>query len=255
MGFRAVGRPISNAIPDGDDLLLAMSAARPNESSACGITRWRKTTSGWKSVQWIPVTPNDGSFEPTLICDLDGGWLLGARGVKGRRYDIRLWRSADRTHWKQTLHAHGAIPRAPVSINLAADRPYIASNLYEVFRGPFPPGVRWPRDADGRTWLGGLQRDKLCFWPVNQQRNGLEAPIIVRDGSAEFGAAPGGMRWGIDHPSSAVCQLADGDWHSVMGMRVVDWAEVLTGADPTPSTGAYLEEVLSDGEPRPVWFF
>ena len=255
-GFAHVGRPISNAMPDGDDLLLATSVARPAQLSGCGVTRWRKSNAGWKPVQWTPVTKNDGSFEPTLIRDLDGRWLFCARGVKNYRYDIRVWRSANgRTKWKKTIHAHGAIPRAPISINLTAAGPYIASNLYEVFRGRFPPGVRWPRDAAGRAWLGGLQRDKLCFWPLNQQRNALEPAIVVRDGSAEFGNAPGGMRWGIDHPSSAVCQLADGHWRSVMGMRIVDWAEVLTGAVPTPQTGAYLEEVVSKGELSPAWLF
>ena len=254
-GFGYVGRPINNAIADGDDLLFAISAAKPGELRACGITRWRKSTAGWRPIEWVPVTAKDGSYEPTLIRDSDGRLLLCARGGSGFQYDIRVWRSDDRgITWSKAVHAYGATSNAPISINSGPDGPYVASNLYEVFRGP-PPEVSLRRDASGRTRLGGWLRDKLCFWPLNEQRNGLEPGIIVRDGTAEFGRAPSGVGWNIDHPSSAVVQLADGRWHNVMGMRVADTAEVWVGADPTTRTGAYLEEVVSRREPAPVWSF
>lgn len=98
-------------------------------------------------------------------------------------------------------------------------------------------------------------RDKLCLWPLNAERTGLDAPTIVRDCTGEFGPAPGGVAWNADHASSKTVQLKDGGWHDVIGLRICARAEVWGGIDPPPETGAYLEEVSSPGPARPAWSF
>ena len=68
-------------------------------------------------------------------------------------------------------------------------------------------------------------------------------------------AVLGGGSWATDHPTGAVVRLADGRWHSVLGYRVLEWGENGLCYPPTPFSGAYVEEVISSGEPRPVWEF
>ena len=60
--------------------------------------------------------------------------------------------------------------------------------------------------------------------------------------------------WRVDHPSAATLQLADGRWHNVMGYRIHEDVES-PELTPPPQTGAYLEEVISSGEPIPTWNF
>ena len=96
-------------------------------------------------------------------------------------------------------------------------------------------------------------REKLCLWSLNQAKDGLETSSLVRDSVAEFSLAPSGDTWNIDHPSAMTVQLADGNRHNVLAMRICDHAEVREGADPAPQTGCYVEEVLSLGTPIPIW--
>ena len=44
----------------------------------------------------------------------------------------------------------------------------------------------------------------LCLWPLNEQRNGLEAPLVARDCLTEFGVPPSGTVWAADHPSATL---------------------------------------------------
>jgi hypothetical protein len=90
---------------------------------------------------------------------------------------------------------------------------------------------------------------------LNTERNGLDTPVIARDCSAEFGSPPGGSAWRADHPSAMTLRLADGKWHNVLGMRILEYGELTFAMPPTPSSGAYLEEVISSGEAIPIWNF
>ena len=49
--------------------------------------------------------------------------------------------------------------------------------------------------------------------------------------------------------------LADGKWHNLLCYRVLDDAEKAFGFPPMQWTGAYADEVLSDGPPIPEWSF
>jgi hypothetical protein len=267
-GWSLYNPGIANAIPDGDDLLQPLSA-KPGadhlmaDYPGCGsgVVRWRRGSKGWRPVEFLPVTgedPSVGYIEPTLIRDVDDSLLLAARyGPEREHSDIRIWRSADGGKtWKKIIHIVGAVSATPISINRAADgTPYIGANLYEVFLGGFPNAFGTPRNSQSNPRAGGWLRDKLCLWPLNRERNGVEAPILVRHGREEFGPEPGGVAWFIDHPSAATVQLADGNWHDVLGYRICSRGEVWAGMAPSAPTGAYFEEVISLGPPRPTWLF
>ncbi len=118
--------------------------------------------------------------------------------------------------------------------------------MYLVPLDPIPKRFRIPADAEGRVRGGGWTRQKLYLWPLSDDRASLEAPILGRHCKAEFGPAPSGSMWRADHPSSTTVQLADGNWHNVMGYRIHDDVESHELPSP-PQTGAYLEEVISAG--------
>ncbi len=263
------GNPIRNGIADGDDLLLPYSCRRgepagPKRSLvASGVLRFRRTAGLWQAHTFVPVTPEDGSWEPTLVRDVDGTLLLCARG-KGEpnRTSIRVWRSADGgTTWRLQIEALGPISMSPVSINQAADgTPYVAANLFEVPLWPIGDerynhsGYKGTGDG-GRMRLGGWLRERLVLWPLSADRKSLASPIVARDCRSEFGPPPGGSSWHADHPSAMNLQLGDGSWHNILGYRVLERAEATHAIAPAPQSGAYLEEVLSSGPPLPAWHF
>ncbi len=237
--WKLVGNFVTNAIPDGPDLLYVM-IARVGEVAVAGFTRWRYASGAWGPVSFTPVTGTDVTWsEPSLIREPNGGLLFSARSgdrvVPPIAFDIGVWRSIDNgKSWTQVIHEKNRRSRSPVSINRTVDgTPYIAANI---------PPLR-------RT------REILCLWPLDESRTRLECRITARDAKTEFGPAPSGSWWRIDHPTSAIIRLADGEWHNVLSYRIVDNGEVEGSAPPAPQTGCYVEEVFSTGEPHPIWNF
>jgi hypothetical protein len=219
--------------------------------------RWRRTGDAWRATAYVPVTGVDGAFEPSMVRDVDGTLLFCARGSKEpESNDIRIWRSKDAGQsWEKIVHVRGVVSSAPISLNqTAAGTPYVVSNLYEVFMHR-ADRLQQRKDAEGRVRGGGWTRITQALWPMTDDRSGLRTPIRTRDTWTEFGSPPGGTTWLVDHPSGAVLHLADGKWHGVLASRVMEMAEYTYSMAPTPHTGAYLEEVKSPGEPRPVWKF
>ena len=110
--------------------------------------------------------------------------------------------------------------------------------------------------ADGTPYLAtntalGTDRNILQIVPLRPDRSGLERPITVRNGSAEFGRAPSGQAWKVDHGIGGVVRLADGRWHGILTYRVLDEGENI-GKPATRYTGLYVEEVFSTGDPLPM---
>ena len=254
---------LMTAIPDGDDLLFAMRGHRADEPSSSGLARWRKMEEEWRPVSFVPITSGDGATEASAVRDLDGSLLFSARGgspeasgTPTASHDIRVWRSQDNGEtWEKTVHVRGLISQAPIVLNSAADgTPYIAANLYEVFLEGLDR-IKISKDSRGRPIWGGRSRKILCFWPLNEDRSGLLPPIVARNLREEFGPPPGGTGWRVDHPVAVTLRLADGGWHNVIALRILEYGELTHMQDPTPRTGAYLEEVLSAGKPIAVWNF
>ncbi len=258
---------LMNAIPDGDDLILAMGGKRVGQRGGSGMARWSRVDEQWKVVSFVPVTGADSSSESSLIRDLDGSLLFTCRGSRGpdtveasesatASNDIRVWRSQDSGEtWQKIIHVRGLISSAPITLNRAADgTPFIAANLYQVFLEGLGR-LKIPHDSQGRPVLGGRSRHTLGIWPLNQDRTGLKTPIVVRDLRKEFGPAPGQTAWRVDHPCSMILRLADGQWHNVVAMRILEYGELTHRQMPTSHSGAYLEEVLSAGEPIAAWNF
>ena len=227
---------ITNAIPDGDDMLLAVAGQwtfGDQPKWVCGVARWRRRYGIWRPISLVTVTDTRHPWvEPSLIRDTDGALLFSARGYHDAGNLVRVWRSADGgATWEPIIEVPNAREEAPVSLNRAADgTPYIAANVM------------------------GHGRQILSIWPLDAERSGLENPIVARDAPNEFGPPPGGSAWVVDHPSAATLRLADEEWHNVLGYRIL-WGAESGGAEPTPQTGCYIEEVLSRGRALPVWTF
>ncbi len=231
-GWDLVCPGITNAIPDGDDMLQAVQAAKDG-ASAVGVLRWQRQDGLWAPVFFSPAATGGAWTEPSVVRDTDAALLFSTRGYGADKINlVRVWRSGDGgSSWELVIDAPDTRHEAPISINQAADgTPYIAANLL------------------------GKGRETLCLWPLNAERTGLREPIVARDAREEFGAAPGGSTWMVDHPSGAVVQLADGAWHNVLAYRILELAEH-RGAEPPEETGCYVEEVVSAGEPIPTWRF
>lgn len=241
-------------IPDGDDLLMAVAAttgdtrvwfAKPH---TVGMSRWRCQDGRWRPIEFHPVIADAKTskpqvvygvqvrlvpIEPTLIRDIDGSLLFSARFAY-EAYDehvLRVWRSVDGVEWKRVLEVPETKGQAPVSINRAADgSPYLVSNPL------------------------GRERDRLVLWPLNDQRTGVLDPVLARDALGQFGRAPSGKPWFMDHPNAAVVRLADGHWHNLLVYRIMDRGEH-SGRPPAEQTGLYVETVHSTGPERPMWNF
>jgi len=134
-GWSMRDRALTNAIADGGDLLLAMSAGRRDDETLPGVMRWRRDPArGWQPIDFLPVEGSDGSGEPSLVRDRDGSLLFSACGGRDALHDIRVWRSSDggRT-WVETVHVVGIVGATPIALNRAADgTSYVAANVYEV---------------------------------------------------------------------------------------------------------------------------
>ncbi len=232
--LRRVG--LTTAIPDGDDLLMAGIASR--EKTAYGVVRWQAVDGIWRPSAFMPVPEVHAGMEPSLVRDADGALLFTIRiGDRDNpdAYAIRVWRSEDiGASWKRIVDVPDTRDAGPVTVGRAADgTPFVLGN---------PVG-------ENRSYT----REALQLWPLNAQRSGVESPLTVRDGPAEFGPVP--IRWVIDHPNSAVLRLADGKWHGVLIYRVKDKGSSAKGTTPHVKNGLYVEEIKSRGPAIPVWGF
>jgi hypothetical protein len=153
------------------------------------------------------------------------------------------------------VEAKGVVSQAPITLNQAADgTPFITANLQSVMPGPRDP-LSLSAKGGRMVEAGKNSRNTLSLWPLKEERSGLAEPISVRDCRAEFGPPNGGSNWTwrADHPSAMTVRLADGKWHTLLGVRVQDYREIKEAMAPTPHTGMYVHEVISTGTPHPIW--
>ncbi|MBL9215003.1 MAG: hypothetical protein JNG83_05965 [Opitutaceae bacterium] len=257
-GYNSSMTGMTIAIADGDDLLVPQCARKPGAANGgAGVQRWRRRAGIWTPGEYEPVTPEDDAIEPSLIRDLDGSLLFLARGRRHQGPPLRVWRQArPGAPWELRINVNGLLNSTPISLNRAVDgTPFVVSNFYQPqFR--LPAGLH----SDGGIsrlepvgWRG--ERSTLSLWSLNADRDGFDAQFIARDPRTEFGLPPHGTVWAIDHPTSSPVRLADGQWHALMGYRLLEWKENTHLIPPSPHTGSYVDEIVSFGEPAPLWHF
>ena len=247
----------SSAIPDGDDLLVPMAMTKPGRTFSSGVTRWKRLSGMWKSVSYQPITPEDASMEPSLVRDLDGEFLFCARAKNAAGHPMRVWKSSEKgTKWELVVFV-GGISAAPIVLHRALNgTPYIAANRYQYqthIKGT--ASIPYFRMPDGKPRRDGGTRETLMLWPINDARNAVEIPVMIRDCLAEFGPPPHRTVWGADHAVGTIVQLSDGKLHDLIGYRVYEKEENTEYTAKTAHTGAYVEEVISRGKPIPEWNF
>jgi hypothetical protein len=247
-GLKLNGNGFGVAVPDGDDLLYTSTEfTKEVENMRAGVTRWRFLNGRWKMVDYVPVATEPGGYysEPTLARDADGTLLFSARTNQWNT--IQVWRSTDGGHtWTCLLRKDNMRPVTPISINTTGDgRAYVAAN-------PFCPD---DLDSRGIKRYANALRERICLWPLSDDRKRLLDPVVLRDGPSEFGIPPSGSIWAVDHPMSTTLRMADGKWRHVISYRLLDLAEILDHAPQTPITGSYCDEIEL-GEPFiPPWHF
>ena len=226
-GWAIVAPGLTNAIPDGDDLLLPL-LGRKGARQMCGVCRWRFQGGRWAAESFVPV--GFGS-EPSLVRAADGSLLFSSRLGGKDGSTVVAWRSFGWAQpWHDVLRKANVRTSSPVSINRTADGiPFVAAN---------------PR---------GTHRATLCFWTLDGRD--LSERRLIRDCHQEFGPPPDGTFWAADHVSSATVRLADGKWHALLAYRLLAFPTRGRAEPVVAQTGCYVEEVLSPGEPRPEWRF
>jgi len=243
-GWKITNMGLSPAIPDGKDLLFPATCSDATHEGVVGVARFQHGESGWQPTSFTPISSRgEAWFEPSLVRDVDGSLLFTARNDASA--PISVWGSADGRDWKRLLFIDNARAYSPVVLNQAADgSPYLVTTL-----------------------AASVDRNILEIVPLRADRAGLEKPITLRNGPVElgpapdisrkeanqFGPAPDGFGWYIDHGTGNVIRLADGRWHAIVTYRVDAKAEHF-GHPHTPFSGHYVEEVSSSGDPRPMGF-
>ncbi len=114
-GWRLIPAIMSNAIPDGEDLVCGMCGVQSGntaEKRTAGVARWRYSDNKWSVIGFTPVAQQTVASgrctgEPSLIRIKDGSLLFMARGVFTDEEDaesVLVWRSTDRgATWKTVL--------------------------------------------------------------------------------------------------------------------------------------------------------
>lgn len=232
-GWSITAPGLSPAIPDGNDLLFAAMASNASQSGISGVARFQYCTNGWQPTSFSPITsPGESWIESSLIRDIDGSLLFSSRS--DRDASLALWRSTNAGNsWNQLINVPSARTYAPVAVGQAVD------------------GTAFFVTNPVTTTDVNIDRNVLNLVPVKSNRTELDSAIVVRDAPADFGAAPSGLGWMVDHGISNVIRLADGRWHSILTYRVDDQGEH-SGSPGTPYSGCYVEEVFSSGDPRPM---
>jgi hypothetical protein len=252
--WRITAPGLTNALPEGDDLLLAVTAT-DGDAQLTGVARWSRAAGTWQPTAFSPVTPpSAGWAEPSLVRDRDGALLFSARGSGGDRLsEIQVWRrQGDGPQW------HLVVSTPDVRVWQRRQEGPEWGSVLVVPKGHNPGPISIGSAADGTPCIAanhpGSGRQTLSLWPLNAGRMDLEKPLTVRAARDEFGAAPNGGEWMLDHPSAAVLRLADGRWHGVLVYRALGSAEH-GGAPPAPQTGCYVEEIISSGPVVAPWRF
>lgn len=269
---------LRSAIPDGDDLLLAVQAtSKSTGRELTGVCRFR-----WDRSKWVPAffTPVTSAGEPSVARHADGSLFFTARTRGGRRNNasgkvidpwaatcgnshpfftegesceaIELWTATDADGpWTQNISLANQRSEAPLSVNATTDG--------IIFVLANPAGIT---SADGKVNWHQIKRARLALWQVAEDKRSFmpSRPRLIRDATEEFESVEK-TAWLLDHPTSAVVRLADGRWHCLVTYRV----STLSYPAPeeaetfplvmTAHHGCYVEEVITGQPAAPIWRF
>lgn len=236
----------------------------PYRSHGAGLLQWKYRDGKWVPVRYLPVIQEDdyyntisgysGNFvEPSVVRLKDGSLLFTAREVGDRPFDpgpleaekLQVFRSIDNGEsWTKCFEVPHFHTLTPLTLGTTTGgSPFIVANpaCNENSLGERPGSI--------------VLRETMKLWPIKADFSGLEEPMFVRDCPNEFGKAPFGSYWRIDHPYSLPLRLKDGHWHSTLAFRLLEHNECDSDAPITPITGNYIEEIISDEPERPIWNF
>ncbi len=239
-GWSVFSPGLQTAIPDGDDLLLAVTASSRKEGNRTGVCRFRYSGNQWRPLFFVPV---NGGAEPSVARRADGSFVFTARtfGKNSASESIELWAAKEADGpWSSLLCSDNERGQAPVTVHATADGIiFILTN---------PTGMT---SVDGSVSWSQMRRVRLALWQLDQDEPKFNPPRprLIRDGPEEFGDLPGG-RWVLDHPVSAVVRLGDGLWHCLVAYRVSSAPAV-----KTPHHGCHIQEVITDQPKTGPWRF
>jgi hypothetical protein len=245
-GYTVIGRGLTTAIEDSDDLLLPIQYTKgkcPDLKAMAGygaypsgILRWTYTDKGWQPDTSIKdVTGNITANEASLIRSADGDLLMSARETgkdNTEKFDVYIWKSTNNGEtWELSMHESKVRSESPVSLNQTVQgTPYIAGNLFTAGLG-------------GSSY--GYTREILCFWEISKDHKSLKSPYFAHCARTEFGMPPSDKGWRIDHPISKVINLKDGK-HNILATRVMAVGETISTMTPSEFTGCHIMEILDN---------
>jgi hypothetical protein len=95
------------------------------------------------------------------------------------------------------------------------------------------------------------------MWQVADSAAELNPAQVIRDAWQDFGPPPPETMWDVDHATSAVVRLADGQWHGLLTYRVIAFSVRgdAAGETVTPHTGCYVEQMPAVAAVSPPWRF
>jgi hypothetical protein len=247
-GWHVDNVSLDNPLPDGKDFLVGLVGRDgvKYKKPGCMVSRWQFADGEWRPASVVYVEGSEGSFEPSMVRDRDGSLLLSVR----RGDEFNVWRSADGgATWRQMFRIEKARASTPVTIHRTlGGAPFLCANPYV---GPCKNGL-------GQEVGIGRWRETTAFWPLKDDRTGVEPPSFQFDfGRPRFGPSPNGSALWADHPVSGIVRLADGKLHCLLCLRVWCRDEVSNEVLATPMSGTWVKEVqgLNDGPEIPVWSF
>lgn len=274
-GWSFLAAGLGTAIPDGDDLLMPLTAVRDGLAS-CGVSRWVFDRGSWRPSAFSPTTPpaaitDDPTrrrgananeripwSEPSLVRGRDGSLIFCARGSDTfvdadgveHQHLVQLWKSSDGGRsWHVLSRTPGIRQIAPVTVHRTP-----GGSLFVVTSPRIAGFTESPSTCRGR--------ESLVLWQVDDQRGLHGEPVRVTDAFADFGppfdSEDAEVRncWLVDHPMSACLHLRDGRWHTLLTYRVVATPLYRSLAlPPSPASGCHIAEVLDGREPRAEWTF
>ena len=266
-GFVFGGGSVGPILPDGDGLMMAYSGCPDygdNKVYGCGILHWKNINGKWIPSKFDSVYEDRRKFEtlngvsgnfiePTVVRLNDNSLLFSAREVGNNPFGpgpqeaerLHVWKSVDNGKtWILCFIVPHFHTLTPMSLDIsAAGKPFVIANAYCTC------------NSKGETVPSIILREKLLAYPLKNDLTGIEEPLVIQDGNADFGMPPYNSFWRIDLPVGMTLQFRNKKICHLIFYRVLEHLECDSNAMPTEFTGCHIAEIKSDGNVMPIWKF